>query len=488
MVLKAIFYHQTIIFGPKFIPPLLMLIVSIVVYLLLNLAVGVWASRRIKNTEDFVLAGRRLPLAMATMVTFATWFGSETMMGAPAYFLEGGILNVIEEPFGAALCLILVGVFFARTFYEWNIVTFCDFFLIRFGKQAEFLSAIMIIPSYFGWIAAQFLAMGVVGQVIFGLPLTTGLCVGAALVTVYTLIGGMWSVSITDFAHNIILIVGLVVLLVILLSKTGGFDKLVAQQPADFFRIVPKQHSFQNWAQYVAAWITVGLGSIPQQDVFQRIMASKNATTAVRSSILAGVLYLTIALIPLFIALIAKSLYPELLQGDTKLIIPNMVLQHAPVWVQLLFFGALISALLSTSSGAILAPATVLGENLIKPRYPNLTDAQLLRVIRASVLLVAAASVWMGLARQDIFELVGESSAFSLVSLFVPLTFGLYWKRANNWGCLASMSLGLGVWLLCDFGLKTTFPPILYGTLASLVGMVLGSFLYDRITGLSPQN
>ncbi|TAH12527.1 MAG: sodium:solute symporter, partial [Runella slithyformis] len=145
-----------------------MLIFCIIVYLLLNLAVGFWASRRVKNTEDFVLAGRRLPLALATMVTFATWFGSETMMGAPAHFIEGGILSVIEEPFGAALCLILVGVFFARTFYKWNIITFCDFFLIRFGKKAEFLSAVMIIPSYFGWIAAQFVAMGVVGQVIFG--------------------------------------------------------------------------------------------------------------------------------------------------------------------------------------------------------------------------------------------------------------------------------------------------------------------------------
>ncbi|TAE37929.1 MAG: sodium:solute symporter [Runella slithyformis] len=453
-----------------------MLIFCIIVYLLLNLAVGFWASRRVKNTEDFVLAGRRLPLALATMVTFATWFGSETMMGAPAHFIEGGILSVIEEPFGAALCLILVGVFFARTFYKWNIITFCDFFLIRFGKKAEFLSAVMIIPSYFGWIAAQFVAMGVVGQVIFGLPLTTGIWVGATLVMTYTLMGGMWSISITDFIHNILLIIGLVVILVILLSQTGGFAPVVAQQPDRFFRFLPVQHSFQSWAEYVAAWITIGLGSIPQQDIFQRVMASKDAKTAVRSSILAGILYLTVAVLPLFIALIAKSLYPELLQGDPKLIIPRMILNHAPVWIQVLFFGALISALLSTSSGAILAPAAVLGENLIKPRYPHLTDQQLLAVIRGAVVFVTLASVLMGLARQDIFELVGESSAFSLVSLFVPLTFGLYWKRATNAGCLASMSLGLGVWLLCAFVLNTTFPAILYGTAASLGGMLVGSY------------
>ncbi len=457
-----------------------MLIFSICIYLLLNLIVGLWASRRIHNTEDFVLAGRRLPMALATMVTFATWFGSETMMGAPSQFLEGGFLNVIEEPFGAALCLVLVGVFFARTFYRWNIITFCDFFLVRFGRTSEFVSAIMIIPSYFGWIAAQFVAMGIVGHVIFGLPLETGIWAGAMMVMVYTLTGGMWSISITDFIHNIILILGLILLAVILFTKTGGVAAVTSQQPADFFRFVPKEVTFQSYAEYLAAWITIGLGSIPQQDIFQRVMASKDADTAVKSSITAGFLYLTVALLPLFIALASKSLYPELMQGDTKMIIPNMVLQHAPVWMQILFFGALISALLSTSSGAILAPAAVLGENLIKPYFPKLSDRQLLMAIRGGVIFVTLASILMALSRQDIFELVSESSSLSLVSLFVPLTFGLYWKPANSLGCLASMILGLSVWMLCEFLWETVFPSVLYGIFASLIGMLLGSYLYPK--------
>lgn len=457
-----------------------MLIAAICIYLLINLAVGLWASRRVKNTEDFVLAGRGLGLGLASMVTFATWFGSETMMGAPSHFIEGGVLSVIEEPFGAALCLILVGVFFAKTFYQWNIITFCDFFLIRFGRSAEFLSAVMIIPSYFGWIAAQLVAMGVVGQVVFGLPIMAGIWVGAILVMIYTLTGGMWSISITDFLHNIILIIGLCILAYILFSKVGGIAPVVSQQPKDFFRPIPKEMTFQSYAEYLAAWITIGLGSIPQQDIFQRVMASKDAKTAVRSSILAGCLYLTVAVLPLMIALASKMLYPELLQADTKLIIPNMVLQHAPIGIQMLFFGALISALLSTTSGAILAPAAILGENLIKPHFVHLSDKHLLRVIRASVVFVTLSSVVMALSRQDIFELVGESSAFSLVSLFVPLTFGLYWKKANLTGCLLSMILGLGVWLWCYVVIETTFPAILYGTIASLFGMLAGSMVNER--------
>lgn len=453
-----------------------MLLFFILGYLALNLLVGWWASRRVNNTEDFVLAGRRLPLLLASMVTFATWFGSETMMGAPAEFINGGIMGVIEEPFGAGLCLILVGVFYARIFYRLNIITFCDFFRVRFGKSAEYLSAVMMIPSYFGWIAAQMIAMGVVLKAIVGLDLVVGITVSATLVMIYTMMGGMWSVSITDFMHNILLIFGLIVLIIILLTEVGGIKNVIDQTPKGFFRPIPIEFTPLSTAEYFAAWINVGLGSIPQQDIFQRVMASRNEKTAVRSSVIAGFMYLTIAFLPLFIALIAKDLHPELMQGDQRMIIPNMVLQYTNPAIQVLFFGALVSAILSTTSGAILAPAAVIGENLVKPLFPKLTDKQLLLVIRLSVVFVTLICIWMATFRQNIYELVGESSAVSLVSLFIPLTLGLRWKRANLTGCLVSMLLGMAVWLVC-YNVETEFPAILYGLLAGLIGMVAGSWL-----------
>lgn len=456
-----------------------MLIAAIVVYLLLNLGVGLWASRRVKNTEDFVLAGRKLNFALASMVTFATWFGSETMMGAPGRFVREGFLGVIEDPFGAGLCLVLVGLFYARIFYRWNIITFCDFFGLRYGKSAELLSALLIVPSYFGWIAAQLVSMSIIGQTVFDVPMSTGIWAGAGLVMVYTLTGGMWSVSITDFLHNIILIAGLVILLVILWMETDSVSTLFARQPDGFFRVIPHRFSWHESTEYVIAWITIGLGSIPQQDVFQRVMAAKDANTAVKSAVTAGFLYWTVAFFPLLIALLAVRLHPELLQGDPQLILPNMVLQHAPLAVQILFFGALISALLSTTSGAILAPAAVVGENLIRPFFPTLTDQQLLLSIRLSVLGVTAAAVWMALEQQDVFELVSESSAFSLVSLFIPMTAGLYWKRASLAGCLLSMSLGLLSWMLAAY-LNTATNPIVYGLLASGVGMWGGSLVFRQ--------
>ncbi|WP_020605801.1 sodium:solute symporter family protein [Spirosoma spitsbergense] len=453
-----------------------MLLFFISLYLLSNVAVGAWAARRVTTSQDFVLAGRRLPLLLAASVTFATWFGSETIMGAPAMFVEGGFLAVIEEPFGSALCLFLVGAFFARPLYRLNITTFCDYFRIRYGRSAELLSALMVIPSYFSWIAAQLVAIGIVLSVVTDIPRAYCIVGSAGVVMIYTLLGGMWSISITDFFHNLIIILALAVLGVLLWNEVGGWETIEKQTPPGFFRFLPKSTG-KDWLAYVAAWITIGLGSIPQQDVFQRVMAAKTENTAVRASFLASGMYVTIAMLPLFIALSAKLLHPDL-PKDNQLIIPNMVMQHGSFPLQVLFFGAVTSAILSVSSGAILAPATVFGENVMKFFRPDIADKTLLRAIRWSIVVITLICVLMSTTRDtNIFDLVGESSAFSLVSLFIPLTAGIYWKRANLTGCLCSMLIGFIVWLLCLW-LQTEISPMLWGLLASTVGMVAGSLFF----------
>ncbi|GAB2570733.1 high affinity choline transporter 1 [Spirosoma areae] len=450
-----------------------MLLFFIALYLLFNVAVGAWAARRVTTSQDFVLAGRRLPLFLAASVTFATWFGSETIMGAPAMFVEGGLLAVIEEPFGSALCLFLVGAFFARPLYRLNITTFCDYFRIRFGRSAELLSAVMVIPSYFSWISAQLVAIGIVLSVVTDVPREYCIIASAAIVMIYTLLGGMWSISITDFFHNLIIILALAVLGVLLWNDVGGWETIEKRTPAGFFRILPNSTG-KDWLAYIAAWITIGLGSIPQQDVFQRVMAAKTEKTAVQASFLASGMYLTIALLPLFIALSAKLLHPDL-PKDNQLIIPNMVMRHGSLPLQVLFFGAVTSAILSVSSGAILAPSTVFGENVVKFFRPDISDRDLLKTIRWAVVIITVICVLMSTTRDtNIFDLVGESSAFSLVSLFVPLTAGIYWKQANLTGCLCSMTIGFGVWLLCLW-LETEHSPMLWGLLASALGMIVGS-------------
>lgn len=451
-----------------------MLLGFIIFYLLITIGIGWWASTRVHSTKDFVVAGRQLPLLLAACASFATWFGSETLMGASAEFVEGGLIGVVEDPFGAALCLILVGAFYARKLYRLNILTFCDFFKIRFSKTAEFLSAFLIVPSYFGWIAAQLVAMAIILQTLTQIPFLYGIIICTVVVIIYTYIGGMWAVSITDFVQTIMIIIGLLALLWQINGLAGGVEKVIASTPKGFFKFTPEPN-LTSIVGYFAAWITIGLGSIPQQDVFQRVMAAKSERTSEYACYLAGIMYLTIGFIPLYIGLCAKNLYPELLQGDPQMLLPQMVLQHTSKFLQILFFGALMSAILSTTSGAVLAPATIIGENLIKPHIKNLPDLRLLQIMRFSVVGVAVASALMTGWNTNIYELVGLSSAFSLVSLFVPLTAGLYWKKASNLGALLSISTGMAVWIVCEI-IGTEIPSLIWGLLASILGMLVGSF------------
>jgi Na+/proline symporter len=185
-------------------------------------------------------------------------------------------------------------------------------------------------------------------------------------------------------------------------------------------------------------------------------------------------------MLPLFISLCTRHLYPEQIQGDTQLALPNMVLQHMPMVVQILFFGSLLSAIMSTTSAAILAPAAILSENLIKPLMNDrLKDHHLLIVTKVSVLIFSGLATIMACLRSNIYELVGESSILSLVSLFIPLTLGLYWRRANSGGAFVSMVLGMLTWLIFEF-YKTSWPSLVPATLMSLVGMVAGSLYWEK--------
>ena len=457
-----------------------MLITFVIIYLSLNLLVGWWASKKVHSTQDFILAGRSLPLSLAVMVTFATWFGSETMLGAPMEFVKHGLLGVIEEPFGAALSLILVGTIYARKLYPLKVLTFSDFFRQRFGIFSERLSAIIMVPSYFGWIAAQLVALGLTLHLLLPISNEMGIVLGAVLVMTYTILGGMWSVTITDFLHNILLILGLIFLFFLLSNKIPNFEKFIESQPKDFFRFIPKNNHFIDWLTYLGAWMTIGLGSIPGQDIFQRVMAAKDQKTAVRASILAGLMYLTIAMLPLLISLMAVRIYPSLL-NEGSLLIPHLVMKFTPYAMQVLFLGALLSALLSTTSGAILAPASVLGENLIKPMLKNPSDKIVLKTIRISIILVTMACVFLAISRQNIFELVGEASAFSLVSLFIPLNAGLFWKNTKPLGSHLSMILGLGTWAFFHFFLPIEIPAIWLGLTASSLGLIIGNWIGKRL-------
>lgn len=423
-----------------------------------------------------MLAGRSLPLALSSAALFATWFGSETVFGASSEFLEGGLYSVIEDPFGAALCLLLFGLFVTRKLYSMNLLTLGDFFKVRFGKRTEIVAGIFIVPSYVGYIAAQLVAMGLILNVVIGLETWQGIVISACIVTFYTYIGGMWAITITDFIQGILIIAGMILLAVVLANQAGGVTNVLSNVHPRELKFFPEP-KFNEVITYIAAWSVLGLGSIPSQDVFQRVMSSGSLKTAIRSCYVAAGLYLTVAMIPLFISLCTKILYPQELDGDTQLALPRMVLMHTSMPVQILFFGSLLSAIMSTTSSAMLAPAAIFSENLVKPLIKKpFSDKGFLLLTRVSVLLFSAIATVMACIRRDIYELVGESSILSLVSLFSPMILGMYWKKSTSAGAIFSMVLGIVSWFYFN-SVELEIPALVPATLISLVTMVLVSLI-----------
>jgi SSS family transporter len=452
-----------------------MLLIFIGIYLFITVLIGWYSSKFVKNSQDYVLAGRKMPTFVVASGLFATWFGSETVMGASSEFLSNGLIGVIEDPFGASLCLLLIGLFFARPLYKLKLYTFSDYFSLRFGKKVEVISAFFMIPSYFSWIAAQLIALAIILQSISGLPFVLGVILCASIVLFYTFIGGMWSISITDTIQTILIIGGLLYLSYYFYNQSGGLNVIKATIPDDFFRIVPKESNVNSWLLYFSAWITIGWGSIPQQDVFQRVLSAKSENTAVKGSIISAFMYLTVAFLPLSVVLFGSISHPELLKADNQMFIPELVLAHSNLFVQILFFGALISAILSTCSAAILAPATVVAENIIRPYFgQSLTDKDLLKIMRYSTIVITIIAISMTFIKTNIYELVGEASALSLVALFVPLSAGLYWKKANKTGATLSMVFGTISWLIA-LNINLGVPPAVFGFVISFLAMFFGS-------------
>ncbi|MBU3597190.1 sodium:solute symporter family protein [Polynucleobacter bastaniensis] len=463
-----------------------MLIWFVIIYWVVSVGIGLWAALRVKNTADFAAAGHSLPLPIVTATVFATWFGSEAVLGIPATFLKEGLGGIVSDPFGSSLCLILVGLFFARHLYNRRMLTIGDFFREKYGRTVEVLVTLCIVISYLGWVSAQIKALGLVFNVVSdgSITQTAGMLIGAGSVLIYTLFGGMWSVAITDFIQMIIIVVGMLYIGGEMTTQAGGvgivFDHaLAAGQFSNFW----PDMNLASILGFTAALCTMMLGSIPQQDVFQRITSSKNVNIAVQAALLGGVLYFVFAFVPLYLAYSATIISPDLVKqyidSDPQMILPKLILNHAPLIAQVMFFGALLSAIKSCASATLLAPSVTFAENIVRGFFKHLTDQHLLKIMRITVLCFTVAVTFFAINSElSIFKMVENAYKITLVAAFVPLAFGVYWSRANSLGGLLAVLGGLVTWISCEIIAPTAIlPPQLAGLLVSIVGMLLGGLI-----------
>jgi solute:Na+ symporter, SSS family len=460
------------------------LLTLVIAYLLVTIAIGLVAAKRVKTSADFAIAGRHLPLAMIVTTTFATWFGAETVLGIPAKFVNSGLNGVVEDPFGAGGCLILVGLFFAGKLYRMNLLTISDYYRERYGRSVEIFCSIIIMVSYLGWVSAQVTALGLVFNLLSGgvISMPWGMTIGVVSVLAYTLFGGMWSVAITDFMQMIILVVGLATLAVYAGDQAGGADKVIALAVSqDLFKFLPEPN-MKDILFFLAAAMTIMFGSIPQQDVFQRVMSANSLNAATKGPIIGGICYILFAFVPMFLVVSALIIMPEqaaqLIEEDPQKVLPTLVMTQMPFVMQVLFFGALLSAIKSCASATLLAPSVTFTENIWRQFFPHQGDKQSLLAMRVTVLVFSALVLLYAIQMQgsSIYEMVSGAYQVTLVGAFIPLLFGLYWAKATTQGAILSIAFGLSTWLLL---LMTPageeFPAQLAGVLASLAGMLIGS-------------
>ena len=467
-----------------------MLIGFVVLYLLCSVAIGLYAATRVHNTKDFAVAGRSLPLPVVTATVFATWFGAETVLGVSATFVKDGLGGVVADPFGASLCLILAGLFFAPKLYRMGLLTIGDYYRERYDRKVEVVTSIAIMISYLGWVAAQIKALGLVFNVVTAgaVSVELGMVIGTAIVLTYTTFGGMFSVAMLDFVQMMVVMCGLLFIAWFIGDMVGGPAAVIAHaHEAGKLQFFPAEAKLSLWVPFIGAWMTMMLGSIPQQDVFQRITSAKNEKTAVRGSVLGGSLYFAFAFVPMFLAyaatLVNPAVFGELVKTDAQLVLPQLILQHTPVWVQVIFFGALLSAIMACSSATLLAPSVTFSENIVRGFYPNMSDRRFLLVMRVSLVTFAMVVLFIALnSKLTIFQMVESAYKVTLVTAFIPLVFGLYWQRATTQGAYFAMTLGLSVWLACEVFVKSeVWLAQIVGFLAALAGMVIGSLLPQKV-------
>lgn len=431
--------------------------VAMGIYLLCLLVVSLWSATRIQTSEDFIVAGRRLPVSLAAFTLLATWFGAGTLLTATDEVFAEGLAVTALEPYGAGACLILAGLFFAKPLWEMKLCTFSDFYRLKFGPKAEKLSVFLTVPGYVGWVAVQLIALAEILNLFFDIPVGTAI-LGIALVgMLFTMIGGMWSVTITDSLQLLLIFAGLIVLGWEVRAQLGN-DPMAQVDPRKLV-LIPRD-SMPELLSWTGLFLVAALGNIPGQDLGQRIFASRSSRTAVLACLIAGILYVALGSIPVFLGLTAPLLLGPEFESS---IIPALARAFLSPAMAVIFVLALLSVVLSTITSAILAPATTVARNYLQRRFPKVDPV---RICHGCVAGITVASVLVAFSGEETYSLLEASYAIGFVCFFPPLIIGLYAGPTSEKAMVAGTVAGVLVWMP-EFFLDAEFPFALAGCLAN---------------------
>ncbi len=449
----------------------------LIFYVGLQLALGLWVSRRVKSQKDYLLGGRSLGLTLCAASMFATWFGAETCIGASGEVYAHGLGAVSADPFGYGVCLLLFGFFIAGELRKRGYVTLADLFGERFSRKVERVVALILLPGSVLWAAAQIRAFGhVFASASEGLDPALGIALAGAVTILYTASGGLLADVYTDLLQGIVLVVTLVALTIIVFAGVGSVDAVLARATEGSAGAEASGAfvTLNDWAVPIA-------GSLFTQEIISRALASRTAVIARRAALIAGTIYLVVGSIPVLLALVAREVLPQTEAFEQVL---PLLSRHALGELGFVIFsGALVSAILSTVDSALLACGALIVHNLVGQRAGALSDLARLRLTRLSVVglgLVACAFAALG---GSVHSLVEESSALGSAGLFVAGLLGLFTRFGGARAALASLLIGAGTYVYAQHVLESEVA-YLASICGALVGYALGALADTRLAGL----
>jgi SSS family solute:Na+ symporter len=420
-------------------------LVAVLAYMSIQLAIGVWVSRRIHTESDYLIAGRSLGYGLTTFSIFATWFGAETVVGSAGIAYREGVSLGSAEPFGYGLCLVLMGLVFAVPLWRRRLTTLADLYSQRYSPRVERLAALILIPSSILWAAAQVRAFGhVLSTTTTSLDAELAVAIAASFTILYTMFGGLLVDAITDVIQGIMLAIGLLVVLVATVMHVGGTAGAVATL-ADVgpVQLVPPVGA--SLLAIVEEWAIPICGSVVATELVGRVIAARSPEVARRSSLLAGAMYLVIGLIPVVIGLLGQRIIPGL--ADPEQLVPTVARELLPTVLYAVFAGGLISAILSTVDSTLLVSAGILSHNLIVPVLGVREERVKVRIARLGVVVFGCIAYALALRAEGVFALVEQASAFGSAGVLVTVCFALFSRLGGPRTAAATLASGVASYL-----------------------------------------
>ncbi|NBB92788.1 MAG: sodium:solute symporter family protein [Gammaproteobacteria bacterium] len=455
-------------------------LIILAAYFLVIFGVGVYATRFIGDTTDFLLAGRRLGLPLATATLCATHFGGGFVMGSGEWGFEHGLTGIAYAA-GVGLSLVVLGLVAARRMRRLAMFTVPDYLGLRYGSEAvRLLGSLLSLVAIVGIIGAQvWAAQGALS--IVGLDPTWAAIAATLLFIVYTALSGLWGVTLTDAVQLAIVFIGVPVAAVMAVNEAGGMTGIRAG--IDSLDLSAGTDAYfsplgAGLGLVLAAVVPTMMYTLIGQDFYQRLFAARNERIASRAAILAGALLVLFAAFPVLTGMAARALFGDGVEASQA--IPQLISEVLPASAAAIVIAAIIGAIMSTADSLLMAGASHVTNDLyarfIEPGA-DMDSRRMLRLSRMATVAIGVLALWMALAFEAIIDLLLMSYTLYAAGVFIPVVLGLYWRRGNAAGAIAAILGGSGVGVagelaLIDFSgvpLIGGFPVIVVGAMASVL-------------------